>query len=188
MTQGDPLAIITYVIWVLPLIRDLWDAHPHVTQPWYTYDAGGEFGRTLAHFQDLQVRGSLRGYFPEPTKSILVVALRNVARVEEFLRGMGSKVVTWSRYLGGFVGNRAAEDSCLADKVRGWTESVKNLSGVARKQPQSSYAVLQKSLQQKWAFVQWVTPALGASSAQCNRRCGRPSFGTSSRAWEREHQ
>ena len=49
----------------------------------------------------------------------------------------------------------------MADKVRGWTESVKNLSGVARKQPQSSYAVLQKSLQQKWAFVQRVTPGIG---------------------------
>ena len=40
VTQGDPLAMITYGIGFLPLIRELWDAHPHVTQPWYTDDVG----------------------------------------------------------------------------------------------------------------------------------------------------
>ena len=32
--------------------------------------------------------------------------------------------------------------------------------GVSRKHPQSAYAVLQKSLQQEWSFVQWVTPGI----------------------------
>ena len=61
----------------------------------------------------------------EPTKSILVVALRNVARVEEFFRGMGIKIVNGSRYPGGFVRDKTAEDSCLAEKVQGCTELVK---------------------------------------------------------------
>ena len=37
---------------------------------------------------------------------------------------------------------------------------VKTLAGVARKHPQSAYTGLQKSLQQKWAFVQRVTPGI----------------------------
>ena len=75
--------MIAYGIWVLPLIRELREAHPCVTQPWYTDDAGegGELGHIMEHFQDLQVRGAPRGYLREPTKSILVVALQNVARV-----------------------------------------------------------------------------------------------------------
>ena len=32
--------MIAYGIWVLPLIRELREAHPCVTQPWYTDDAG----------------------------------------------------------------------------------------------------------------------------------------------------
>ena len=60
---------------------------------------------------DLQARGPPWGYFPEPTKSILVVAPQNVAREEEFFRGVGTTVVTVSRYIGGFIGEREAEDT-----------------------------------------------------------------------------
>ena len=35
------------------------------------------------------------------------------------------------------------------------------LAGVAHKHLQSAYAVLQKFLQQEWAFVQRVTPGVG---------------------------
>ena len=36
------------------------------------------------------------------------------------------------------------------------------MAGVARKHLQYAYAGLQKSLQQEWAFVQRVTPGIGA--------------------------
>ena len=49
--------------------------------------------------------------------------------------------------------------------MTGWAESVETLAGVSRKHPQSAYAVLQKSLQQEWAFVQRVT--LGIGNAFC---------------------
>ena len=82
VTQGDPLAMIAYGIGVLPIIRELRNTHPRVTQPWYTDDAGveGTFQQILEHFWDLQARVPARGYYPEPTKSILVVAQGNVAQ------------------------------------------------------------------------------------------------------------
>ena len=40
VTQREPLAMITYDIGVLPLIRELQDAHTCITQPWYDDDAG----------------------------------------------------------------------------------------------------------------------------------------------------
>ena len=62
-----------------------------------------------AHFQDLQARGPAQGYYPEPTKSILVVAPGNVARAEEHIRGIGIRVVTGHRYLGDFLGDVSAD-------------------------------------------------------------------------------
>ena len=46
VTQGDPLSMIAYGIGVLPLIRELWDTHPRVTQPCYDDDAGTGGGRS----------------------------------------------------------------------------------------------------------------------------------------------
>ena len=45
--------------------------------------------------------------------------------------------------------------------MEGWAESVRTLSGVARKHPQSAYAGLKKSLQQEWVFMQRVTLGIG---------------------------
>ena len=38
VTKGDPLAMIVYVIGIIPLILDLWTSHPIVTQPCYADD------------------------------------------------------------------------------------------------------------------------------------------------------
>ena len=59
----------------------------------------------------MQVRGLSRGYFPDQTKSILVVASVNVPRAEEFFQDMGVDIVTGSRYLESFVGDGVSEES-----------------------------------------------------------------------------
>ena len=130
--------------------RDLRRDHPRFMKLWYADDAGlgGKFGDVMAHFRDLQLRGPARGYFSEPTKSILVVAERNVPQAKAYFRGMEIQVVTGSRYLGGFVGERETEGPWVQKKVAGWADSVRTLAGVARKHLQSAYAGLQKSLQQ----------------------------------------
>ena len=69
---------------------------------------------------------------------------RAITRLPVYFREMGIKVVTGSRYLGGFVGEREAEAIWINEKVDGWAESVRTLAGVARKHPQSTYAGLQK--------------------------------------------
>ena len=68
--------MIAYDIGVLHLIRELWGSHPRVTQPWYVEDtgSGGKLANILEHLWGLQARGPARGYYPEPTKSILIVA------------------------------------------------------------------------------------------------------------------
>ena len=105
------------------------------------------FQKILEHFRDLQARGPACGYYPDPTKSILVVAPRNVAQEEEHFWGLGIRVVTVHRYLGGYIRDKETERSWLEENIKGWTESVTILSGVAHKHPKSAYAGLKKALQ-----------------------------------------
>ena len=80
-----------------------------------------------ANIQDLQGRGPLQGYYPEPTKIILVIDRRNVAIAEAFFRGMGLKVVPRSLYLGGFIRDQREEATWLMAKVEEWIASVRTL-------------------------------------------------------------
>ena len=84
------------------------------------------------------VRGNPRDYLPETTKSVLVVSPWNVPRAEAFFRGYGLKIVMVSRYLGVFVGSKAAKDLCMGDNLEGWQDSVATLAGVLHWHPQAT--------------------------------------------------
>ena len=64
--QGGTIAMIAYGIGILPLIKNLKQETPDVTQPWYTDDAGalGIFARLETYFDSLTRQGPGRGYQP----------------------------------------------------------------------------------------------------------------------------
>ena len=64
-----------------------------------------------------QTTGPARGYFPEPTKTILVVNPAMVERAKAHLEHLGFTIVSGTRYLGGFIGSRADESSHIRQKV-----------------------------------------------------------------------
>jgi hypothetical protein len=103
VTQGDPLSMFGYGIGILPLIRRLKIEFPAVKQPWYADDAGagGSFTDLQQFFLRLQEIGPAYGYFPEPSKSILIVRIHNRTRARSTFDHLGFKVQTGSRYLGG---------------------------------------------------------------------------------------
>ena len=88
--------MVVYGLYILPLTQELRKAHPSVTT----------FEGIRFHIDDLMVQGPQRGYFQEPTKSVMVVSPHNVPRTEAFFRGYGLQILTGSRYLGGFVGSK----------------------------------------------------------------------------------
>ena len=63
------------------------------------------------------VQGTPRGYFLEPTKSLLVASTHTVPHAEAFFRGYGLQILMGSRYLGGFVGTEVVQTQWLEEKV-----------------------------------------------------------------------
>eukprot|EP00978_Attheya_sp_CCMP212_P020015 scaffold56827_cov52-Attheya_sp.AAC.2 len=136
--------MVGYGLMMLPLIKQLKREHPNVSQPWYADDAraGGKFTAIRNMFERLQELGPARGYFPEPSKSILVIT-------------------TGNRYLGGFVGEAAPqEEEWVRGKTDAWATAVTTLAKVCKRYQQLAYAGLQKSFQQEWQFLQRVTDGI----------------------------
>ncbi len=162
VTQGDLLAMVMYGLGLLPLIRILKTEVPDLHQPWYADDAGagGHFQNIRLYFKKLQEYGPPRGYFPEPSKSILIVQEHNKEKAEAYFNDFGFEVVTGGRYLGGFIGKKAAQRKWVEGKDQDWADGALELSKIVGRHPQAAYAGLQKSLQQEWQFLQRVTSGL----------------------------
>ena len=155
--------MIAYGILILLFILYLCTAHPHVMQPRYADNAVTKwtFDALHHHMTEFLVRGPLRGYLPEPTKRILVVSSRNFQQAEAHFHRMGLYVVTIIRYIGGFISDQESEKRWLADEVEAWTHLVEMFDGVAHRNLQTYYTVLQTSLQQEWHFVHSITMNIG---------------------------
>ena len=107
MTQGEPLKIIAYGIYILPLIKNLKRAIHDVTQPWYADDARALVMFTIieSYFNLLTRQGPGHGYHPKTSKSVLIMHPENIKAVKTFGERHGFKICTGARYLGGYIGD-----------------------------------------------------------------------------------
>ena len=101
------------------------------------------------------------GYFPEPSKTVLVVGSLDLERASDLFHDLGVRVVTGSRFLGGFVGEQSLVADFVSNKVRVWCKCLQSLSDVAICEPQASFAALARSLQLEWNHTQQVIPECG---------------------------
>ena len=162
VTQGDPLSMMMYAVAVLPLIHSLDDSHRWI-QNWYADDSSciGELSFIRQWFDRLLSGGPAYGYFPEPSKTVLVVRSSYLQKANDLFHDLGVRVVTGSRFLGGFVGERSLAADFVSNKVKVWCNCIQQLSDVALVEPQASFAALARSLQFEWNHIQRVIPECG---------------------------
>ena len=103
MAQGHPLAMITYGIGILPLIKNLKHDIHNITKPWYADNSGtlGTLARIETYFNLLTRQDPGHGYYPEPQTSVLIVNLDNLEAGKVFGARHRFKVCMGARYLGG---------------------------------------------------------------------------------------
>ena len=81
------IAMVAYIIGILPLIKNPKSGFPGVTQPWYTDDAGalGTFTNVELNFNLIKQFSLGRGYYPKPSKRDLIVCPDNLESVKRFV-------------------------------------------------------------------------------------------------------
>lgn len=99
-------------------------------------------------------KGLSFGYFPEPSKSVLIIDRKFKVEAETMFSDVGIKVVSGHRFIG-------EDDECelyVKQKMEKWVQCVASLSKAAESQPQAAFAALVKSIQCEWRFLQRVIP------------------------------
>ena len=95
--------MISYGICILPLIRNLKNELPDVTHR-YAGDLG-MFARIETYFNSITHQVPGRGYYPETSKSVMIVHPENLEAGELIGARHEFKVFTGAYYLGGYIGD-----------------------------------------------------------------------------------
>ena len=85
--------MVVYGLGVLPLLKDLQEVFPDTHRPCYAdcETSGRRFTRIHKFWDRLTAQGPVRGYFPDPTKSIFVTGTPNLRQAREYFSDLDSK-------------------------------------------------------------------------------------------------
>ena len=94
MTQEDPFSMVAYGIVVLLITKLLKVVYTDVTQLCYADNAGvlGTFNNVVLYFHELRYNSLDQGFYPKPTKIILIVHTDNLEAGKLFGARNGFKV------------------------------------------------------------------------------------------------
>ena len=105
VTQGDPLAMAFYAIATIPLIEKL---RQDTLQVWYADDAAGagKLSCLRAWWDKINELGPAFGYFPNATKSHILVKEDLLHEARDIFEGTNLQIITNGMgYLGGSIGS-----------------------------------------------------------------------------------
>ena len=117
---------ISYRIGILTLIKWLKSTYPDITQPWYTDDSGalGTFDNLERYFISLKCNGPYQGYYPKPTKMIMIMNPKNLEVGRLFGQYHGFKVCAGTGYLDGYIRNEKSKGDWLKKRTDKWESDI----------------------------------------------------------------
>ena len=144
-----------FALAMVPLINKLAEVCKFFYQIWFSDDAAAaSTAKCLRQWWDtLSSRGPCFGYYPNPSKTVLVVGEENVEKAKAAFRGTGITISTHgSRHLGAVLGSLHFIEEYVGTKVKGWIDEIEHLAAIADTQPQAVYAAFSHGTKKKWTY------------------------------------
>ena len=107
-------------------------------------------------WKELNDCGPKFGYFPKPSKTVLIVKNNNmIQHAEEVFKDTGIRIVSeGERHLGAAIGSEEYKTQYVVKKVEAWTKDIDQLTAIANDEPQAAYTAFTKALCHRWGFLQ----------------------------------
>ena len=173
-TQGDTMAMPMYAIGITPLLKLLKKPpDPHnadanqseyennTKHAAFADDLGGagKLVEVRQWWDNVRHYGPMLGYYPNPSKSWLVVKDEEYNSATEIFQGTGVNITTSGRkYLGGFIGKVDERRKYVKTIIDDWIEKIKLLSNIAKSEPQAAYAAFVSGFKHKFTYHIRVIP------------------------------
>ena len=161
VTQGGPEFMAFYAAGTTILSECR--SGQEVKKIFYADDGAG--GSTLENlsewWKDLQLQGPLIGYFPNTSKTWLIVKPEHLDRAKLLFPDIeqhSNITVEGHGYLGSFIGTPDATKDFIGEKVSEWKKDVESLAKIAKLEPQLAYNAFVFAVSRRWQFVSRTTP------------------------------
>lgn len=154
-TQGDPLAMPFYALATFPLINSL-PLPTSLHHIWYADDASacGKVSDIYSWWSTLVNKGSLYGWFPNSSKTYLVVKKDHLDTAKDVFCDSNIQITTSGRpLLGAAIGSEEFIESFIQEKVATWLSELSTLASFAASQPHAAYCAFTHGFVHKFNFI-----------------------------------
>ena len=125
-------------------------------QVWFADDAAaaGSFVRLRQWWDQLSSLGPLYGYYPNASKTFLVVKNEDEESAKDIFMGSGVTITTQGKkHLGVALGSAEFVEEFVSNKVKEWMDELHKLTTVAYSQPQAAYTAFIHGTKNKWSYL-----------------------------------
>ena len=142
-----------YALATISLIREL---DGHCKQIWYADEAAavGRIDDLQVWWDKLNTLGPQYGYFPNPSKTLLVTKESLHATATRIFASIGMKVTSDGRpYLGAAIGSPNYISNYVESKVTEWVTNLHCFAEIASSQLHAAFSALTHGMMSKWIYL-----------------------------------
>lgn len=164
-TQGDPTAMAVYGIGLTPLLKHLTNLYPEKDPKIVAFaddlTSAGKISKLHSWWKDLLEMGPKFGYFPKPSKTVLIVKPEFETMASEVFQNSNIKITTTGqRHLGAVIGSEIYRREYVEEIVSKWKDELLLLSKIAEIQPQAAYSAYIHGFKGKYNYFNRTIPTM----------------------------
>ena len=140
-----------YALAIVPLVSQLYGL---CKQVWFADDGtgAGNLKELRKWWDKLVEKGPAYGYFPNASKTWLIVKDEKLDEAKRIFKGTGVKFTSeGKRHLG--AASQTFKESYLQKKIDEWITNVERLAKIAVTEPQVAFSAFTQRMQSRWVFV-----------------------------------